>query len=432
MKSFFLLWLCMLPLTGDCADDSGSFDAEIANGLVCRFIILDSEGMTASVSQCLSDNITDLAFDELVLPAKVNGYYIVAIGDNLFSNIKLNVKSLVIENGIQEIGRHAFRTTHIEKLSLPPSISFIRAGAFLNTGMRRVEISDMDSWCRMKLEHPNSSPTYANPGCTVLLNGESVSQVIVPDGVKEISPAAFYDFHDLESVVFPQGLKSIKAFAFWGCDKLKSLVFPESLTSIQNSAFVNCSQLTNVTFPQDMDSIGAYSFSSTNMQVLRLPEGMNVIDKGAFEQIKCLRELHLPKYINKIEKFAFTFCSNLQYIYSPSMNPITISKTVFGEWEENEDDEGDDGDWGDIGDFSVVYPDAYLHIPKGSKEKYETTESWCNFQNIIEEDGTTGIRRMESMEPTQNNEYDVLGRITGGKHYTRSIILQHSYKYLSK
>ena len=105
---------------------------------------------------------------------------------------------------------------------------------------------------------------------------------------------------------------------------------------------------------------------------------------------------------------------------------------MAGEWEENEEDEEDESDWGDIGDFSVVYPDAYLHIPKGSKEKYETTESWCNFQNIIEEDGTTGIRRMESMEPTQNNEYDVLGRLTNGNHNTRCIILQHSRKYLCK
>ena len=432
MKIIIFLWLCMLPLTSIHADDLGSFEDEIADGLVCRFTVLDSEAMTASVSQCLLNNSSDLAFDELILPAMVNGYHIVAIGDNLFSNIKLNVKSLVIENGIQEIGRHAFSMTHIEKLSFPPSIAIIEAGAFLNTGMRSVEISDMDSWCRLKLEHPNSSPTYANPGCIVLLNGDPVSQVIVPDGLEEISPAAFYGFHDLESVAFPQGLKSIKAFAFGGCDKLKSLDFPESLTVIQNSAFVSCSQLTDVTFPKDMDSIGAYTFSGSNLQVLRLPERMDVIDMGAFEQNKCLRYLYLPKYINRIGKFAFTFCSSLQDIYSPCENPNTISKTVFGEWEENEEDEEDESDWGDIGDFTVVYPDAYLHIPKGSKEKYETTESWCHFLNILEEEYTTGFKRKECMEPTQNNEYDVLGRLTNGNHNTRCIILQHSRKYLCK
>ena len=80
------------------------------------------------------------------------------------------------------------------------------------------------------------------------LNGELVTDLVIPDGVTSIGDYAFYNYNSLTSVTIGNGVTSIGSSAFDGCTSLKSITIPDSVTSIGESAFSGCSGLTSVTF----------------------------------------------------------------------------------------------------------------------------------------------------------------------------------------
>ena len=55
-----------------------------------------------------------------------------------------------------------------------------------------------------------------------------------------------------------------------------------------------------------------------NLEVVELPEWLEVIGEQAFEMCSSLKELTLPQWVKRIEWRAFEFCSSLQILSIPS------------------------------------------------------------------------------------------------------------------
>ena len=106
-------------------------------------------------------------------------------------------------------------------------------------------------------------------------------RVVIPEGVNEIGPLAFYHGYGNEptvtEVVFPEGLVSIGAKAFWHCWTLKSIVIPKSVKTIGEEAFwmVNFQELILMGKPK----IGKMAFACDKDWEPRIqaPEGFAVI-----------------------------------------------------------------------------------------------------------------------------------------------------------
>ena len=52
-------------------------------------------------------------------------------------------------------------------------------------------------------------------------------------------------------------------------------------------------------------------------RVVKVPQGVTILGKGAFCENKHLREVHLPEGVQKIEQFCFSRCVNLKYVHCP-------------------------------------------------------------------------------------------------------------------
>lgn len=65
-----------------------------------------------------------------------------------------------------------------------------------------------------------------------------LSEVILNEGIREISDEAFMGCKDLEKVVIPSSVKRIGSLAFYGCLKLKELYIPSSVTDIGEGAAI--------------------------------------------------------------------------------------------------------------------------------------------------------------------------------------------------
>ena len=104
---------------------------------------------------------------------------------------------------------------------------------------------------------------------------------------------------------------------------------------------------------------------------VKLPESINSIGSCSFWGCLGLDSIVIPKDVVRIGSEAFDLCRSLKKIYSQIDLPFEISKDVFDE---------------------VIYSTATLVVPAGTKSKYQSTNCWNKFTNIVESNsGSTSI-----------------------------------------
>ena len=139
--------------------------------------------------------------------------------------------------------------------------------------------------------------------------------------VLEVRCWAFKGCDSLTSVIIPEGVTSIEGSAFKGCSSLTSINIPEGVTSIGHGAFFKCSSLTSVNIPEGVTSIGENVFSlCSSLTSVNIPEGVKKIEKYTFDGCSSLTSITIPKSVRKIGEFAFKDCS--------ALTSIDITKSV--------------------------------------------------------------------------------------------------------
>lgn len=111
-------------------------------------------------------------------------------------------------------------------------------------------------------------------------------RIILPNGIKRIEDSAFSYVVNLEDVNIPSELQYIGPSAFEQCENLKTdpLVFPEGFEKLDGSVFANCTNLTGkVVLPSTIKEIGEAAFWRAKISSINLPEGLEKIGEGAFE-----------------------------------------------------------------------------------------------------------------------------------------------------
>ena len=96
-------------------------------------------------------------------------------------------------------------------------------------------------------------------GYTSVPWGQSITQVIIGNGVTRIGAVAFSNCNSLTQVTIPNSVKSIGSYAFYAC-ALQSISFPSNLQQIEDHAFELCVNLTSVSVPNSVTKIGQAAF----------------------------------------------------------------------------------------------------------------------------------------------------------------------------
>ena len=239
----------------------------------------------------------------------------------------------------------------------------------------------------------------------------SVTSITLSNSLTKIDGEAFYGCSGLTSLTLPNSLTSIDEYAFSGCSGLTSLTLPNSLTSIGKGAFSGCSGLTNInvevgnTVYSSADGV-LYNKDATELircpqgksSVLKLPETLISIAKGAFwgcsrltsltllnslteigeeafSRCSGLTSLTLPNSLTSIGEYAFAGCSALEKIINLRRDPIECDPKFPGN----------------------VQINAVLYIPLGTMAEYGKVDPWRNFW-IIKEMDPSGIEEIETAD----------------------------------
>ena len=87
------------------------------------------------------DNVNDSTDIELVIPTEIEGYKVTKIDTDAFSGCA-NIKSVVLNDGLVEIGDNAFQGTSISELDIPATVTRIGMYAFAGTPVTSLVIEE--------------------------------------------------------------------------------------------------------------------------------------------------------------------------------------------------------------------------------------------------------------------------------------------------
>ena len=236
------------------------------------------------------------------------------IANDAFSGCS-ELTSVTISSGVTSIGAYAFYLcSGLTSVTIPDSVTCIGSNAFTDcSGLAEVHISDLAAWCGISFESSTANPChYAH---RLFLNGEEITDLVIPDSVTSLSDYAFYGCSGLTSVTIPDSVTSIGYCAFYGCSGLTSVTIPDSVTNIGEYAFSGCSGLTSVTIPDSVTSIGNYAFNNcSGLTAITIPDSVAEIGRYAFCGCSGVSSLIIPDSVVSLEEGAFEACSGLKTI----------------------------------------------------------------------------------------------------------------------
>lgn len=233
-----------------------------------------------------------------IVPLEIDGYYSI-LGDY---SLGQNIKNVIVEEGIEEIGEYAFECMIMTNVELPSTIKTIKEGAF--------------AWC------------------------EQLETINLPEGLEKIEGyGSFTDCENLKEITFPSTLTEIGDEAFYDCYSLDRVYIPKTLTSIHYSAFQSgCAYIDVDAENPNYKSIDGVLFNKEGTELLTycagnerteytVPEGTQLIKEYAFDSTESLVTINIPSSVQTIEDGAFYRTSNLKTInIDRSENAISGSK----------------------------------------------------------------------------------------------------------
>lgn len=186
--------------------------------------------------------------------------------------------------------------------------------------------------------------------------------VIIENGVTNISDKAFYECEELRNVEIADSVESIGKDAFYYCQGLKELKLPKNLKKLGDGCFSSNYNLTRLDIPASVETMNPTSsfdrmeqckeinvspdnkyYSSIDGVVynkdktellccpgaktsIELPETLKKIDTGACSYCSYLTEIVIPEGVTEIKADAFCSCPSLNSVQLPnSLTKIGMS-----------------------------------------------------------------------------------------------------------
>ena len=100
-------------------------------------------------------------------------------------------------------------------------------------------------------------------GRSAFKDNKTMKSILIPDTVNNISSQAFAGCDCLEEIDIPGSVRVIEGYAFMRCGNLKSVTLHEGLREIGLWAFGNCNQLKEISIPDSVKQIGQYALGFT-------------------------------------------------------------------------------------------------------------------------------------------------------------------------
>ncbi len=227
-----------------------------------------------------------------------------------------SVKNIVIPDGVKIIGNRALRKTAIEILKLPETLEVIGDSA----------VWECDALTKVII--PNNVRSIGNDafaGCNNLRN------INLPESLTTIGCGVFTSPY-ITSITIPKNVVSmgqgytVGYSTFSGCKNLETVIFEEGITKIPDVALYYCESVKNIVIPDGVKIIGNRALRKTAIEILKLPETLEVIGDSAVWECGALTKVIIPNNVKSIGNDAFAGCTNMTIYGYPDSYAETYAK----------------------------------------------------------------------------------------------------------
>ena len=323
-------------------------DTATVDGYTYTYSVTDGKATIGS-SNAWTMAVSPKPTGHVAIPSSLGGFPVVGIGEYAFYNCH-ELEGVTIPEGVTAIGKYAFYNCfRLEGMTIPESVTAIGQYAFQSCdGLKSVHISSLTAWCQIKFDY-NANPL--RQAHELYLNGERVTKLVLPEGLKSVGTDAFAGCTGLTEVTIHDGVTAIGGSAFSGCSGLTGVTIPSHVTDIGDSAFSDCSGLTEMVIPHSVKAIGvgvfkkcnrltkitvdpgnAHYMSQNDLLLTRdgrtlvqgvngavtIPSGVTVIGESAFKDYDGLTQVTIPAGVEVIGPAAFYGCGGLTDVEIPA------------------------------------------------------------------------------------------------------------------
>ena len=227
-------------------------------------------------------------------------------------------ENIVIPDGIEKIGKHAFVGKGIKSIKFPDTLLDVGVLSFAN--------------CR-NLEHidfGNGIKNIGDLGPEAIFSGcVSLTTIEIPSNVKSIGRNTFYGCENLEHIIFHDGIQAIAEDAFKCCEELTEIELPSTVHFVGCGCFPYVSKMKlHGDIPHGLIDALNPENSGRRYWCDDYPKSAQIIDKNG----ECA---YLPKYILNTNKSKAAFLLNsgidnyMQMLYSCGSNRDVSHETAY-------------------------------------------------------------------------------------------------------
>ena len=181
----------------------------------------------------------------------------------------------------------------------------------------------LEQWCR--IVHTNSLRGGVH---TLYINGDDLSNLVLPEGLKTVPPCAFHGVRNIEHLTLPSSMISVGTNAFYACTGLKDITGGENIRRFEFGSFGECHALQSYTIPRETQYIGERAFCGTDSLrgTIRL-DSITFLGNDAFAA-SGIDSIFLPDCLTALNNYTFGECQYLRYIRLPQ-TITTIPSSCF-------------------------------------------------------------------------------------------------------
>ena len=315
-----LLYTVILNSNGE---PTGNVSVQAANADISGDVVIpetvEYEGQTYAVSRIVYKGFYDCQnITSVDIPSNV-----AVIESYAFTGCN-NMTAVTLREGLAEIRDHAFWSgPKLSSIYIPSTVTKMDYAAFAACNIRNVHISDVRKYCEITFDTQSTGHNF-NEGCTLYVNNEAVTKLVIPVGTQRIGHCAFSFCTNIKEVEIPSTVTYIGTEAFRGCSGLTSINIPGSVKTIYKSAFEKCTSLTSVTLNEGITNIGNGGgdtfLDCTSLVSVTVPSTVTSLSTATFDGCSSLQEATLSCNIKKLPQSTFHNCS--------SLTTVSLSSTI--------------------------------------------------------------------------------------------------------